>query len=245
MALYCSQRRSPLKCPNLRRQRDWRSYASCGFNLSTACVLVRLREHQCSGRLRWRFEVITGRDPFVIRWRCLPLLYVPRRALYVVETTFSSKFESHSLRHSFNHNHLVRGVATTGGYQYLWFFSDPRYWLGLQRKKWGCFRYSTKTYRYRSFQPDWPISISCPSSNRRNGGDLGRIFDKHADRLPTVHFGCWGIANSKLMQFRVLGLGLLQDGDLRVGVLPEGQEILIGNACFGGFALQGESTSDF
>jgi hypothetical protein len=56
--------------------------------------------------------VITGRDPFVIRWRCLPLLYVPRRALYVIETTFSSKFESHSLRHSFNHNHLVRGVAT-------------------------------------------------------------------------------------------------------------------------------------
>jgi hypothetical protein len=27
--------------------------------------------------------------------------------------------------------------STFGGYQYLRFFSDPRYWLGLQRKKWG------------------------------------------------------------------------------------------------------------
>jgi hypothetical protein len=30
-----------------------------------------------------------------------------------------------------------------------------------------------------------------------------------------------------------LGLGLLQDGDIRVGVFPEGEEVLIGGAGFG------------
>jgi deoxyribose-phosphate aldolase len=32
------------------------------------------------------------------------------------------------------------------------------------------------------------------------------------------------------LQFRVFGFGLLEDGDAGIGVLPEGQEILIGRA---------------
>jgi hypothetical protein len=32
----------------------------------------------------------------------------------------------------------------------------------------------------------------------------------------------------RLLQLRVLGLGLLQDGDVGVGVFPEGEEISVG-----------------
>ena len=39
------------------------------------------------------------------------------------------------------------------------------------------------------------------------------------------------------LQFRVLGFGLLQDGDVGVGVFPEREEILIGRLGFGGVAL--------
>ena len=43
----------------------------------------------------------------------------------------------------------------------------------------------------------------------------------------------------ELLQLRVLGLGLLQDGDVGVGVFPEGEEILIGGFGFGDVALHG------
>src|ERR1700752_3750589 len=43
---------------------------------------------------------------------------------------------------------------------------------------------------------------------------------------------CW------LLQPRVLGLGLLQDGDVGVGVFPEGEEVLVGGAGFGSVVLQ-------
>ena len=39
------------------------------------------------------------------------------------------------------------------------------------------------------------------------------------------------------LQLRVLGLGLLQDGDFGVGVFPKGEEIFVGGAGFGGIAL--------
>jgi len=43
----------------------------------------------------------------------------------------------------------------------------------------------------------------------------------------------------KLLQLRVLRLGLLQDGDVGVGVFPERQKILIGRLGSGGVALHG------
>ena len=46
------------------------------------------------------------------------------------------------------------------------------------------------------------------------------------------------VGTNRLLQLRVLGLGLLQDGDVRVGVFPKCQEILICGAGFGGVALQ-------
>ena len=39
------------------------------------------------------------------------------------------------------------------------------------------------------------------------------------------------------LQLRVLGFGLLQDGDVGIGVFPQGQKILVGGACFGGVLL--------
>src|SRR4029077_2412854 len=43
----------------------------------------------------------------------------------------------------------------------------------------------------------------------------------------------------RLSQLRVLGLGCNQDRYVRVGVFPEREEILVGDAGFGGVALQG------
>src|SRR5215831_743251 len=42
----------------------------------------------------------------------------------------------------------------------------------------------------------------------------------------------------RLLQLCVLGLGLLKDGDVGVGVFPEGEEVLVGCAGFGGIALE-------
>src|SRR5215469_2674952 len=40
------------------------------------------------------------------------------------------------------------------------------------------------------------------------------------------------------LQFGVLGLGLLQDGDVGVGILPQGEEIIVGGTGFRSIALQ-------
>ena len=42
----------------------------------------------------------------------------------------------------------------------------------------------------------------------------------------------------------MLCFGLLQDGDVRVGVFPEGEEILIGSTGFGSVALQNIGTCE-
>src|SRR5215469_653172 len=44
-------------------------------------------------------------------------------------------------------------------------------------------------------------------------------------------------ANHRLLQLGVFRLGLLQDGDVGVGVFPQGEEILVGGAGFDGVAL--------
>src|ERR1022692_4492363 len=49
---------------------------------------------------------------------------------------------------------------------------------------------------------------------------------------------------SLLLQLRVLCLGLLQDGDVRVSIFPEGEEIFICCLGFGGVALQGVGATD-
>jgi hypothetical protein len=46
------------------------------------------------------------------------------------------------------------------------------------------------------------------------------------------------------MQLCVFRLGLLQDGDVGVGVFPECEEILIGGLCLGGVALHGVGSTN-
>jgi hypothetical protein len=46
------------------------------------------------------------------------------------------------------------------------------------------------------------------------------------------------------LQLRVLGFGLLQDGDVGVGAFPQREEILIGGASFGRVALHGIGSAD-
>jgi hypothetical protein len=41
------------------------------------------------------------------------------------------------------------------------------------------------------------------------------------------------VSGVQLLELRVLGLGLLQDGDVGVGFFPEGEEVLIGGFGFG------------
>ena len=43
--------------------------------------------------------------------------------------------------------------------------------------------------------------------------------------------------DAPLLQLSVLGLGSFQDGDIGVGILPEGEKILIGGAGLGGVTL--------
>ena len=42
-----------------------------------------------------------------------------------------------------------------------------------------------------------------------------------------------------LLQLRILRLGFLEDGDVGVGVFPEAEEVLVGSACAGRIAAQG------
>jgi hypothetical protein len=56
--------------------------------------------------------------------------------------------------------------------------------------------------------------------------------------LWTCHFGTdhrrkreGGFLLPPLLQLRVLRFGLLQDGDVKVGVFPEGDEIFVGGQC--------------
>jgi hypothetical protein len=52
---------------------------------------------------------------------------------------------------------------------------------------------------------------------------------------------CFLLAPPELMKSRVLRFGLLEDGDVRVGVFPEGEEILVGRTGLGGVAGEGDS----
>jgi hypothetical protein len=47
-----------------------------------------------------------------------------------------------------------------------------------------------------------------------------------------------------LLQRRVLRLGLSEDWDVGIGVFPEGEEVLVFGAGFGGVTLQGISTGE-
>jgi len=45
---------------------------------------------------------------------------------------------------------------------------------------------------------------------------------------PSFHGGA-----TQLLQLRILGFGLLEDRDVRIGIFPEREETLIGGFCYG------------
>src|SRR5580704_16901793 len=47
-----------------------------------------------------------------------------------------------------------------------------------------------------------------------------------------------------LLQFGVFGFGLEEDGEVGVGVFPEGEEVLVGGAGFGGVVGEDGGTGD-
>ena len=59
-------------------------------------------------------------------------------------------------------------------------------------------------------------------------------------RNGSAGIGC----EEQLVQLRVLRLGLLQDGDVGVGVFPECEEVLVGNFCFLSVSRQHVSSAE-
>src|ERR1039458_3637136 len=57
-----------------------------------------------------------------------------------------------------------------------------------------------------------------------------------------VSFDCVG--GERLLQFRVLGFGLLQDWDVRVGVFPEREKIVVGSLRFCSLTCHEVSTTE-
>jgi hypothetical protein len=78
------------------------------------------------------------------------------------------------------------------------------------------------------------LRLSPEAGQRRSnrGGQDGTFFVPFLDFLESF------LVRTRLLQLRVLGLRLLRDGDFGVGIFPEGEEILLGSAGFGGVALQ-------
>ena len=66
------------------------------------------------------------------------------------------------------------------------------------------------------------MSIRAPSPTKGKAHAIACIKAKHASRFQQLRFE----GDSKLLQFIVLGLGLLQCGEVGVGVFPEREEIL-------------------
>ena len=68
-----------------------------------------------------------------------------------------------------------------------------------------------------------------PELDRKSLASLGIVSPR--DSSATGNSG-------SLLQLRVLRLGFLQDGDVGVGVFPEGEEVLVNRARLGGVALK-------
>ena len=71
---------------------------------------------------------------------------------------------------------------------------------------------------------------------RKNGTVVARV-DKERRRSRSNR------RTLRLLQLRILRLGLLQDGDVAIGVLPQREEIIVGGAGFNGVALHGISAT--
>jgi hypothetical protein len=78
-----------------------------------------------------------------------------------------------------------------------------------------------------------------PSTLRATGYLSILFFDPYQFAGRASH----DVSRLSLLQLRVLRLGFLQDGDVGVGVFPEGEEVLVGGASFQSVAREGISAS--
>src|SRR5215470_11996380 len=62
-------------------------------------------------------------------------------------------------------------------------------------------------------------------------------LNRQLPRMPSAFAQRAADRPDQSLQLRVLGLGLFQDGDVRVSVFPEGEEVLVGDLGFGGVFL--------
>jgi hypothetical protein len=103
-------------------------------------------------------------------------------------------------------------------------------------------------------RPCWSFSFLAATGSRASVGSLTRIpaldfcayrsgrgLDLMGPICPDERFRNlkWAMVVTRvppLWQLRVLGFGLLQNGDVGIGVFPEGEEVFIGCPCSDGVA---------
>ena len=118
------------------------------------------------------------------------------------------------------------GIATRNRYGSQ-FYREIRklrrtYWKGYMTKK---TKERLRQWAMREAKAEKEPGSCCDLASAGYG--LGGV-----ELRPDTKMGLAGM-NRKLLQLRVLCFGFLQDGDVGVGVFPEGEEILIGGFRFG------------
>jgi len=91
----------------------------------------------------------------------------------------------------------------------------------------------------RSWNAFWTCGETTTSGS---GSECHRLLTT-VENSPPVHRVLAG--RRLLLQLRIFDFGLLQDGNIGVGVFPEGEEILIGCLGLGGVMLHGISPGQF
>jgi hypothetical protein len=78
---------------------------------------------------------------------------------------------------------------------------------------------------------------TCDSRERRAASGRAAIVGRRAGRGELQQLAISTQVNLSLLQLRVLRFGLLQDGNVGVGVFPEREEIVVGAASLGSVTL--------
>ena len=91
----------------------------------------------------------------------------------------------------------------------------------------------TSRASYACFQITVDISTIIATVSGQSAEDIQNSYRV----MPSVNFA-W------LLQLCILGLGSDENGNVRVGVFPKREEIIVSGAGFGGVALQGVGASE-
>src|SRR5579859_3466449 len=78
---------------------------------------------------------------------------------------------------------------------------------------------------------------SCLFRRDWSGSVCSRLRFRRAHRRRGIKE--WRRVRLRLLEFGVFGFGFLEDGNVRIGVFPKGEEVLVSGACFSRIVLQG------